>query len=97
MTDPKPGPEVRILVMAAFVVGPGTAVLHETGVLSLGPTATLWPIGFIVIAALAGLGTGLSIAHRVSRGLGALVAIPNLVVLGLYSFLLLFFGLGGSR
>jgi hypothetical protein len=77
MTDSKSGPGVRLVAAAACVAGPGTAALHETGILSLGPAATLWPIGFIVIAALAGCYTGLRITSRVSKGLGALVAIPN--------------------
>ena len=34
-------------------------------------------IGFVVVAAAAGLATGLGLATRVSRGLGALVALPN--------------------
>ncbi len=97
MANSKRSAELWTLVMAALVIGPGTAVLHETGMLSLGPTATLWPIGFIVMAALAGLATGLRVATRVSKVLGALVVIPNFVVLGFYGFLLLFFGLGGSR
>ena len=52
---------------------------------------------FIVVGALAGFATGVRLATRVSRGLGALVAAPNLLVLAFYGFLLLFFGLGGSR
>ncbi len=97
MTDPQRSGEVWRLAAAAFAAGPGMAVLHETGTLSLGPSATLWPIGFVVVAAAAGLVTGLRLATRVSRGLGALVAVPNLIVLLFYGFFLLFFGFGGSR
>ncbi len=90
-------PEIWLLAMIACAVGPATAALHEAGIMSLGPPATLWPIGFIVVAAATGLGTGLRIGWRVSRMLGAVVAIPNGLVLALYAFLLLFFGFGGSR
>jgi hypothetical protein len=97
MTDPESSQEVWLLSAAALAAGPATAILHESGILSLGPSGTLWPIGFIVVAALSGMGTGLAIANRVSRTLGLLVSIPNLLVLAPYGFLLLFFGLGGSR
>ena len=89
--------EVWLLAAAALAAGPTTAVFHEAGIVSLGPSATLWPIAFIVVAALAGLGAGITIARRVSRTLGLAVALPNLLVLAPYGFLLVFFGLGGSR
>ena len=85
------------MAVAALAVGPGTAVLHETGTFSPGPSATLWSIGFVVIVAVAGLVTGLRVATRVSPGLGALVGVPNALVVLFFGFLLLFFGLGGSR
>lgn len=97
LTDSKRRGEAWLVTAAGFAVGPGMAGLHEFGILSLGPAATLWPIGVIVLAAVAGLVTGLGVAARVSRLLGTMVAVPNLLVLALYGFLLLFFGLGGSR
>ncbi len=97
MSDPQRSGEVRLVAAAALVAGPAMAVLHQTGTLSLGPSTTLWPIAFVVVAAGAGLATGVTVAARISRRLGALVAAPNLLVLALYGFLLLFFGLGGSR
>jgi hypothetical protein len=97
MTDPQRSGEIWLVAAAAGAAGPVMAVLHETGTLSLGPTATLWPIGFVVIAAAVGLMTGLRVAGRVSRLLGGLVAAPNLLVFLFYGFLLLFFGSGGSR
>lgn len=89
--------EIWVVAAGAFAAGPFVAILHESGTLSLGPSATLWPIAFIVIAAAAGLLTGVGIAGRVSRGLGATIAVPNLLVVLFYGFLLVFFGLGGSR
>jgi apolipoprotein N-acyltransferase len=83
--------------MFAVAAGPAMAILHESGTFSLGPPATLWPIGFIVVVAAAGVATGLRVAHQTSRGWGALVVAPNLLVLLFYGFLLLFFGSGWSR
>lgn len=97
MTGPTPAPRVWLLSAAACAAGPATAVLHEADVLSVGPPATMWPIGFVAGAAAVGLASGLRIWRRDSRALGAVVAVPNGLVLALYGFLLLFFGLGGSR
>lgn len=97
MTDPDPSPEIWMLAAAAFAAGPGMAVLYESDVLALGPSATLWPIGFVTVAAAAGLVTGLRVGAHSSRALGALIAVPNALVLVLYGFFLLFFGFGGSR
>ena len=97
MTDPRLNTEARLVAAFALAVGPLTALLHESEVLSLGPEATLWPIGFVAIAALAGAGAGAIIVARVSRGLGGAVVVANGLVLAFYGFLLLFFGLGGSR
>ena len=90
-------PEVWLLAAGAFAAGPTAAALYETGTLALGPSATLWPIGFIAVVAAAGLVTGLRLGTRVSRVLGAVISIPNGLVLVFYGFFLLFFGLGGSR
>jgi hypothetical protein len=51
MTDPKPSLEVWMLAAVAFAASPGMAVLYEIDVLALGPSATLWPIGFVTVAA----------------------------------------------
>lgn len=88
---------MRVLSAAACAAGPAAAVLHEADVLSVGPSATLWPVGFVTAAAAVGLALGHRIWRRDSRALGAVVAVPNGLVLALYGFLLLFFGLGGSR
>lgn len=77
--------------------GPALAGLHETGGLSVGPAATLWPIVVIVIGATAGVVTGLRLARRGASIPGVLVTAVNLVVLLFYGFLLAFFGMGGSR
>jgi hypothetical protein len=88
---------IHALALAGLLVGPAMAALHETGTLPLGPGATLWPVGFVVLGATMGLLAGQAVASKGSRLVGALVALPNLVVFLFYGFLLLFFGLGGSR
>lgn len=93
-TDRASVPPPALVVMLA---GPLAAVLHETGTFSPGPPATLWPLGFVVLVALVGLLLGARTWRSGSRWTGALIALPNLVVLGPYLFLLVFFGLGGSR
>jgi hypothetical protein len=50
-----------------------------------------------VLAAAAGVLTGLLVTARVSGLLAVVVVVPNLLILLLYGFLLAFFGLGGSR
>jgi len=97
MSNESPGPWVRLLALAGFVAGPSAALLHEVGLLSLGPSATLWPIGFVVFVAAGGMVMGLRVAAVATRSLGLIVALPNLLVLTTYGFLLVFFGLGGSR
>jgi hypothetical protein len=97
MTDPRFNTEARLVAAVALAAGPVTALLYESDVLSLGPSATLWPIGFVAIAALAGMGTGIVIMSRLSRWVGGGVVVANGLVLAFYGFLLLFFGLGGSR
>jgi len=97
MSSPTMNTEARLVAALALAVGPVTALLHETDVLSLGPSATLWPIGFVAIAALAGVGTGAVITARVSRWIGGAVIVANGLILAFYGFLLLIFGLGGSR
>ena len=73
------------------------AVLHESGIWSVGPDATLWPIGAIVLVAGLGLIPAFQLGARESWSLGTMLMIPNLAVVLFYGFLLLFFGLGGSR
>lgn len=83
--------------LAAMVAGPVVAVLHEAGLLSLGPPATLWPVAVIVVVALVGVLMGARVWVTGSPWWGAVVVLPNLLVLGPYLFFLLFFGMGGSR
>jgi hypothetical protein len=85
---------VAVLGTAA---GPSLAVLHEAGVLSLGPAATLWPLVFIVAASLLGVLVARWVARRRSRLAALVIAVPNGLIFLLYGFLLAFFGLGGSR
>lgn len=85
------------VALAGMVAGPVTVVLHEVGWLSLGPTATLWSTASIVFVSMLGILVGARIWVAGSRWLGAVVALPNLLVLGPYLFFLLFFGMGGSR
>jgi VIT1/CCC1 family predicted Fe2+/Mn2+ transporter len=64
---------------------------------SVGPAASLWPILVIVLVAVLGLVLGLRAGRRGPRWLRWLVVTPNGLVLLFYGFLLMFFGLGGSR
>jgi len=73
------------------------AFLHESGTWSVGPDATLWPIGAIVAVAVLGLLPCLFVGVRDSWTLATMLIVPNLAVLLVYGFLLLFFGLGASR
>ena len=97
MTDPDRSFWDAPVPGSAVVLGPGAALLHEMGTLSIGPQATLWPILVIVIVAAAGLAIGLRAAARPPRLAGVLAALPNAAVVAFYGFLVLFFGLGGSR
>lgn len=63
----------------------------------LGPTANLWPLVGIVLAAAFGIVLGLRVGRRDFRRVRWLAMMPNGLVLCFYGFLLLFFGLGGSR
>lgn len=84
-------------VAAGLASGPTVALLHETGILSVGPRATLWPLGAIVIAAMLGVGVGRRVWSEGSRVWGAVVVTPNAMLLLYYGFFLFFFGMGGSR
>lgn len=86
-----------LALLVAAATGPTAALLHEFNIASPGPTASLWPVLVIVLAALMGLGLGLNFGRRSFPRLRWLVMIPNGAVLLFYGFFLLFFGLGGSR
>lgn len=81
----------------ALIAGPGVAVLYESDIVSVGPSATLWPVAFVALVAAAGMVLGIKVALTGPRWLGVLVALANGLVLMFYGFLLVFFGLGGSR
>ena len=86
-----------LIRVVAVIIGPAAALLHEFGLVSPGPAATLWPILSVVLAAATGVLVGLAVVRRESRRLWWLVVVSNGIVLMFYGFLLLFFGLGGSR
>lgn len=90
-------PTTGLAAIAAFVASPGLAALHETTGLPFSPAAPLWSIGIVVLAAALGMAVSLWVGRRDSWWLGAIAAFPNAAVLAFYGFLLLFFGLGGSR
>lgn len=96
MDDPPRGGMTPALFLAAGA-GPATAFLYESGLVPLGPTASLWPYAVIVLAAVVGIFLGLKIRHRGMRRLHWLAVLLNGLVLCFYGFFLLFFGLGGSR
>ena len=81
----------------ASIAGPLMAFLHESGSLSIGASAGLWQIAAIVFVAGIGLFVGLRTARRSPRWIGLLTIVSNGLILVLYGFLLVFFGLGGSR
>jgi hypothetical protein len=97
MTQELTGDQVALAAVLALAAGPTVAGLHETGTLSVGPAATLWPVVSVVVAATLGVLVAGWIMARRSRLLGVVVLIPNVLVLLVYGFLLVFFGLGGSR
>ena len=86
-----------IRLLGAAAAGPAAVLVHELDLVPLGPAAGLWPLMVIVLAAGFGLFLGLRIGRRDLRWLRCLAAIPNAATLCFYGFLLLFFGLGGSR
>ena len=87
----------RSRAVTGALAGLTLAALHESGVWSPGPDSTLWPIGAIVLVAGLGLIPAFQLGARESWSLGTMLMIPNLAVVLFYGFLLLFFGLGGSR
>ncbi len=95
------GPDSRggggFIGLAASISGPAIAALHETGKLSVGPSATFWPVFFVVLVAGAGLVVVAKALSGRSIWIRLLAALPNGLVLMFYGFFLLFFGLGGSR
>ena len=97
MSRQPPDLSVRLFALAGFLAGPSAALAHEVGLVSVGPSATLWPVGFVVFLASVGILVGVGIASRGSRLLAVTVVLPNLLVLATYGFFLVFFGLGGSR
>jgi len=84
-------------LLLAAAAGPSTALLHEFDLVPLGPTASLWPVLVIVLASVLGIVLGLRIGRQGLRRLRWLAVMPNALILCFYGFLLLFFGLGGSR
>ncbi|HUP51568.1 MAG TPA: hypothetical protein VM198_03780 [Longimicrobiales bacterium] len=88
---------MRSLAVASFMAGPAMAVLYETGLVRLGPRATLWPVGVVAGAAGVGVIVGVLLGRRVSGLVGVIVSGANALVLAYYGFFLAFFGLGGSR
>lgn len=97
MKSSEPSFEPWLLAVTALLVGPTAAFLHEADVLGIGPSGSLWPIGFVAVAAAAGFSMGLRLRKGGIRALGAIASLVNAIVLAYYGFFLLFFGLGGSR
>ena len=97
MTASDPSAQPWLLVLAALLVGPTAALLYEGRLLVIGPSGSLWPIGFVAGAAATGLWIGCRLSGGGSRAAGAVIALVSGAVLAYYGFFLLFFGLGGSR
>lgn len=92
MVDSAPQTAVSpVAAAAAFLAGPAMAVLYETGLIPRGLRGTLWPLLVIVGAAAVGFTFGAWLGRRGPRLLGAVIAVPNMLVLAYYGFFLLFF------
>lgn len=81
----------------ALVAGPAVVLAYESGSIPWLPSATLWSTAAILLAAVVALGFGIRRARRSPRWVGFLIILVNGPIVGLYGFLLVFFGLGGSR
>lgn len=97
MSDFKKSGENWALPALASLAGPLMAYLHESGSLPVGASASLEPIVAIVIVAGVGLVVGLRATRRPPRWIGLVAVVTNALIVMLYGFLLVFFGLGGSR
>jgi hypothetical protein len=93
--DSSSGSWVRAAV--ALVAGPALVLAHESGSLPWLPSATFWPITVILLVAIMAVGFGIRCARHSPRWPGFLIIFVNVLIVGLYGFLLVFFGLGGSR
>ena len=80
-----------------LVAGPAVVLAHESGSIPWLPPATFWPTAVVVLVAMVALGFGIRSARRSPRWVGFLIIFVNGPIVGLYGFLLVFFGLGGSR
>ena len=97
MNSDSRGPGNRnFLGVVAAIAGPAIAGLYEQGAL-LGREATLAPLAIVVAVAGLGLGIGVWASLNRPRWGGLLAIFTNGIVVLLYGFLLVFFGLGGSR
>lgn len=76
MSDPQRGGVMWSLLLAGAAAGPAAALLHESDVVPLGPTASLWPLLVIVLASVFGIVLGLRIGRQDSRRLRWLVLFP---------------------
>ena len=81
----------------ALFAGPGIAFLYERGSLSPRSPAGLWSIVPVVLVAGVAVVVGVRAVIQRPRWLGYLVVTADGLVVLLYGFLLIFFGLGGSR
>lgn len=97
MTDSPRNGMVWPIFLCAAAVGPAAALLYEFDIVPLGPSASLWPYGVVVFAAVLGIFFGLRMGPGDIRPLRWLAMLPNGLVLCFYGFFLVFFGLGGSR
>jgi hypothetical protein len=96
MTDPRKLGDARHRPVAA-VASPAAALLDEPRTLSIVPFANLWSVVLVVLVPGVAMVVGVRVAIHGNRMLGVLLALLNLPIVSFYGFLLLFFGLGGSR
>ncbi|MDH3298124.1 MAG: hypothetical protein OEM96_07605 [Gemmatimonadota bacterium] len=81
----------------ALLAGPAGILADESGSIPWLPSATFWPKALVLLLAAVALGYGIRRARRSPRWVGFLIIFVNGPIVGLYGFLLVFFGLGGSR
>ncbi|HUF48623.1 MAG TPA: hypothetical protein VMM93_12475 [Vicinamibacterales bacterium] len=87
----------RIGACGAALLGPAAAWLRESGHLDLASSRSLLDVWLVVAVASAGLVVSILALRRRVWLIGATGLVLNGLVVSLYGFLALFFGLGGSR
>jgi hypothetical protein len=100
MASPQQAPPrgtLRIVAAGSIALGPLGAWLYQTGRMDLFGDAYLLNVALVVAMAVAGMGAGLLATVRGAPVPGIVSLLVNGGVAAFYGFLVMFFGLGGSR